>query len=567
MRTRSRATQTKRPQEWDAARTSACATGLYCELTLRQSRLFWWLLAAALVATRMCHSGLLWEGDAYPLAGAQQILHGKALYRDIWFDKPPLLPLAYLLFGALPGWPLRLAGVCYGLLACWIAYAFGRELWSEREGRWAAALLGFSLCFDFPAAAIPVASDLLMLAPHLAAVWLASRRPFWSGVLAAVAFWINPKGALVALVCVLWNPAGAVAMAAGFAAVSAAMLASLAGTGALAPYWEQVWRWGRLYAASPFEGSPLRNGIMRTLGWAGFHAAIVTAAAWCWIKGGLGNDRSVENHARVAGRKAEMTLGSAGLTAPDGARASRATVLGFIPLGKPEAQRAPREGAVAWVVGISRTACWVAWLVLSLAGVAAGLRFFPRYYSLLLPVVVMMGARGFALMKGRARFAVCLLLLIPVIRFAPAYWAAARNSDWRDTAMDRDSRAAAALVRATSKPGDTLFVWGYRPEDYVYTRLPAATMYLDSQPLTGVPADRHLTQSAPVETEAPRNRRAELTRSAPSFILDGLGLYNPRLAIGNYSDLHAWLGNYREVGRTGGTVIYRRVAGAGAAAR
>jgi len=99
----------------------------------------------------------------------------------------------------------------------------------------------------------------------------------------------------------------------------------------------------------------------------------------------------------------------------------------------------------------------------------------------------MMGARGFALMKGRARFAVCLLLLIPVIRFAPAYWAAARNSDWRDTAMDRDSRAAAALVRATSKPGDTLFVWGYRPEDYVYTRLPAATMYLDSQPLTGVP--------------------------------------------------------------------------------
>ena len=258
-----------------------------------------------------------------------------------------------------------------------------------------------------------------------------------------------------------------------------------------------------------------------------------------------------------------MTLGSAGLTAPDGARASRATVLGFIPLGKPEAQRAPREGAVAWVVGISLTARWLAWLLFSLAGVAAGMRFFPRYYFLLLPVVVMMGARGFALMKGRARFAVCLLLLIPVIRFAPAYWAAARNSDWRDTAMDRDSRAAAALVRATSKPGDTLFVWGYRPEDYVYTRLPAATMYLDAQPLTGVPADRHLTQSAPVETEAPRQRRAELARSAPTFILDGLGLYNPRLAIGNYPDLRAWLGNYREAGRTGGTVIYRREAGAG----
>jgi len=145
-----------------------------------------------------------------------------------------------------------------------------------------------------------------------------------------------------------------------------------------------------------------------------------------------------------------------------------------------------------------------------------------------------------------------------VIRFTPAYVTAARGGDWRDTAMDRDSRAASALVRGMAKPGDTLFVWGYRPEDYVYTRLPAATTYLDSQPLAGVPADRHLTQSTPVETEAPRARRAELTRSAPSFILDGLGLYNPRLAIGNYPDLREWLSNYREAGRTGGTVIYRR---------
>ena len=256
----------------------------------------------------MCHTGILWEGDAYPLAAAQQLLHGKALYRDIWFDKPPLLALAYLLFGALPGWPLRLAGACYSLLACWIAYAFGRERWSEREGCWAAALLGFSLCFDFPAAAIPVASDLLMLAPHLAAVWLASRRPFWSGVLAAAAFWINPKGVLVAAVCALWNPGGAVAMAAGFAAVSAAMMAWLAGTGALAPYWEQVWRWGKLYAARPFEDAPLRNGVLRTLGWAGFHAAIVTAAAWCWIKGGLNASQETGNRSLTV---AAQKIGSA----------------------------------------------------------------------------------------------------------------------------------------------------------------------------------------------------------------------------------------------------------------
>ena len=345
-----------------------------------------------------------------------------------------------------------------------------------------------------------------MLAPHLAAVWLASRRPFWSGALAAVAFWINPKGALVALVCLLWNPAGAIAIAAGFAAVSATMLACLAGTGALAPYWEQVWRWGRVYAARPFEDSPVRNGIVRTLSWAGFHAGIVTAAAWNAYRCGAGP--------RPANRNTEVAV------------------------------------ATPWR--------WLAWIVVSLAGVAAGMRFFPRYYFLLLPVVVMLAARGFALLKGRARFALLLLLLIPLVRFAPAYVTAARGVEWRDTAMDRDSRAAATVVRALSKPGDTLFVWGYRPEDYVYTRLPAATMYLDSQPLTGVPADRHLTQSAPVETELPRERRAELVRSAPTFILDGIDLYNPRLAIGTYPDLQPWLSTYREVGRTAGTVVYRK---------
>ena len=129
---------------------------------------------------------------------------------------------------------------------------------------------------------------------------------------------------------------------------------------------------------------------------------------------------------------------------------------------------------------------------------------------------------------------------------------------WRDTAMDRDSRAAAAMVARPRSPGDTLFVWGYRPEIYVYTRLPAATRFLDSQPLTGVPADRHLTQSTPVETDGVAARRAELAASRPTFVVDGLGEYNPRLALTEFADLRAWMAGYREVGRTAGSVIYRR---------
>jgi hypothetical protein len=486
---------------------------------LRNKRLFFLVLAALLLATRLCHLRILWEGDSYPLAAAGQMLLGKALYRDIWFDKPPLLAVAYLLFGAVPGWPLRLAGALYAMLACWVAGRFARDLWSQREGLWAAALLGFFLCFDIPSAVIPLASDLLMLAPHLAAVWLAfRRRAFWSGAAAAVAFWINPKGLIVAAACGLWFPVGIPAMAAGFASVSALVAAWLAGTGALVAYWDQVWRWGRIYAASPFVDNPLGNGLARTANWAGFHAALVVAVAWFLIKG-----EPPLSDIRGSGQGDSSSRGATNL----------------------------RERAFERLR-------WLAWLLLAAAGVAAGLRFFPRYYFLLLPVVAIMAARGFTLL-GRCRVCVALLLLIPLMRFGPGYLDAIRERGWRDTAMDRDSSQAAEIVRRFAKPGDTLFVWGYRPELYPYTRLPAGTMYLDSQMLTGVPADRHLTQSEPVEVEDTRRRRAALAHTDPTFVVDGLGTYNPRLEIGHYPDLSLWLAHYRQVGRTAETVVYERV--------
>lgn len=459
-------------------------------MVARPERLFWPAIFALLLVSRLCHAAILWEGDAYPLAAARQMLYGHPLYRGIWFDKPPLLAVSYLLFGAAPGWPLRLFGALAAALACWLAHRFARDLWTPREGLWAAALLAFFLTFGLPSAVIPAASDFLMLAPHLAAVWMAwKRRPFWSGSLAAVAFWLNPKGVFVAAACALWEPAGIPWMAAGFAAVSALVVGWLAAAGSLGAYWEEVWQWGRLYAASAPADQPWREGLLRTLNWAGFHIALVVAAARAWA---------------------------------------------------------------------SHTLRFAVWIAISLAGVAAGLRFFPRYYFLLLPPMVLLAARGFARGRRFADFAL-VLLLIPLIRFGPAYLAAVRDPAWRDTAMDRDSRTAAQVVRALSRPGDTLFIWGYRPEIYVYTGLPAATMYLDSQPLTGVPADRHLTQSDPIETTEAARRRAQLAASQPSIVVDGLGPYNPRLALDRFPDLRDWLSNYREVARAGQTVIYRRV--------
>jgi hypothetical protein len=467
---------------------------------VKSTRLFLLTLFALALAARLCHVDILWAEETLPLAAAAQIAHGKVLYRDIWFDKPPLLAWTYLAWDARDGFALRLAGALYVLLACWITWRFARDLWGRREALWAAGLLAFYLIFDIPSAVTPLAADLLMLAPHLAAVWLAWRgRAFWSGGLAGIAFLINSKGVFVLAACALWNVRALPLLLAGFAIPNAVALALLWSQGALGAYYEQVWKWGRVYAAGAFVANPWTNGLLRTAHWLGFHAAIAIGALWFWWR-------------------------------------------------DPKADRAR----------------WAAWAAVSFAAVAAGWRFFPRYYFQLLPLAALAGARGFTLLGRRRATAVAALLLVPLLRFGPRYALLARDlitgkqPHWADIAMDQDSRGAAQLARQQTTPGDNLFVWGFRPECYVYSGLPAATRYLDSQPLTGVPADRHLTVSQPVESEITRVRRAELARTHPSVIIDGLGLLNPRLAIGAYADLRPWLAQYHEVARTDLTVIYKR---------
>jgi hypothetical protein len=155
------------------------------------------------------------------------------------------------------------------------------------------------------------------------------------------------------------------------------------------------------------------------------------------------------------------------------------------------------------------------------------------------------------------------LLLIPLIRFGPRYvlLATGHSGEWRDIAMDQDSQAAARMTTQMAKPGDTLFVWGFRPDLFVYTNLPAATRFLDSQPLTGVPADRHLSQSAPVGADFTRANREELAGSRPTIVMDGLSLYNPALAMDRYAELRPWIAQYQEIARTKATIIYRLASG------
>jgi hypothetical protein len=448
-----------------------------------------------LLAARLCHTAVLWVEECYPAAAAIQILHGKTLYHDVWFDKPPLSTLVYLGWGAQAGIPLRLAGAIFVGFACWLAFRFATALWTEREGLAAACLLGFFLTFGVPAAVIPLAPDLLLVVPQLAAVYLAARgRPFWSGLAAGTGLLLNSKAVFVLAACAVWQWRNTGALLAGFILPNAAACGWMYLNGSLSEYWRQVWEWGFAYSRDTFIEQPLRTGALRTANWAGFHSAL--------ILGGVAALQTVRDRWR-----------------------------------------------------------WLCWIALASAGVVAGWRFFPRYYFLLLPALAMLGGRGFVSSRW-VRLAMLALLLIPLVRFGPRYvlLAAGRDANWSDLALNRDSAAAAHIVSTNARPGDTLLVWGYRPDIFAYTRMTAGSPFLDSQPLTGVLADRHLVDSRPTFPDLAARNRELLTRTRPAFIADGLGPPNPSLAITNYPELQTWMkaNGYAEIGRTPDTIVYKR---------
>ncbi len=467
----------------------------------RRAIWFWGSLAAALFASRACHLNILWADEDYHLAAAIQILHRKMLYRDLWYDKPPLSAIIALLFGGWPGWPLRIASTLIAIAGCALSFRFASQLWTRREGFYAAALVAFFLIFYSAPATIPLEPDTLMIVPHLAAVYLAWRqKPLAAGAMAGVAFLLNTKGLFVLAACLVFAPAAWFWLAAGFLLPNAVMLGWLVWNGALPAYFFDVWRWGFLYAAAPIENA--RGAVAETLGWLGFHAVLMIGAVAFW-----------------RGEK-------------------------------------DRRGLAIWA-GVS------------LIAVAVGWRFLPRYFNQLLPPLTIIAARGIALWRERRILFAALIvaMIVPMVRFGPRYIELAmdnlegRAHVWIDVAMDQESRRTADLVRAQMSDGDTMFVWGYRPNLFVYTRLPVASWLWDSQPLTGVPADRHLSDATPVAPDWARENRLQLIQTSPTFLIDGLSAYNPKLDIHNYPELADWLRRYCVAGRAGATTVYRQCTG------
>lgn len=452
------------------------------------------VVVVALAFLRLAHFQLLWSDEDYHLAAALHILHGKIPYRDFWYDKPPLDALYYLLIGAHPGVLLRVLDGVYVCTASLLVFFLGRDLWSEAEGLLAAFLQAFFLTFYLPAGVIPFAADALLLVPHLAAVLCAQRGRF---------IWSG----VWAGIGFLFNTKGLFLLPACAFWAAGDVLWLLAG-----------------FALPVMIGSGI---LMALRAWPAYIEQV-----WTW---GLVYARH-SPAGNVFTNGLHRVLDWAGFHA--------ALVLGTI-------------------FGVQRNWKLLLWIAFSFSAVGLGGRFVPRYFLQVLPPLAVVASRGIAVLwqkYGRNVAVMGVLLLVPLIRFGPRYIELMVNPQprWTDVALDEDSRAVAGHIARQKQPGDTVFVWGYRPNIYVYSRTIAPGPFWDSQPLTGVPADRHLETSLPVYQEAAALNRRTLIRSQPTFLVDGLGLLNNRLAPQAYPEVRGWMQNYAEIYRTPLSILYRR---------
>lgn len=507
------------------------------------------LVAVVSFVLRIAYAGHLYEDDGLWFTVGEELLRGKVLYREIYFDKPPGLALTYLLlfwsFGAHVI-TVRLFTIAYSTAIAVVVYLFGSRLYHKRVGLLAAVMFAvFSTTYPHFQA---LNTDLLMALPYTAGAYLLVRSRWnvcspgaapslqrWlalaGGALIGVAFQINPKAILdivffgaFLFASRKWTapelPTSAEATpesevrfgsdsstrepkapilfalaVAGVIAGSVPFLIYVAAGNSWSCYWTYVWDWGARYggynSATIIVVAALKSGanyltLNNTL-LIGL-AFVVFAVA-----------RQMRQHSNIADK-------------PTGA--SFNTALNF-------------RADVALLL----------WFAASFAGVMVGGRFYGHYFLQIVPGLSVIGARGIAginsCLKDRGpalrRSALALLVLgfaFTLVRFhtrgalLAADWVrgttSQSNAVWYHTMRDREELIVATVVtdmadendtadhlglerireggprtRPPEGPGDYLFVWGYRPEIYYLSGLLPASRFLSTQPLTGVPADVH----------------------------------------------------------------------------
>jgi len=573
------------------------------------------VLLAASFLLRILYSGHLCQDDGLWFTAGEEILRGKALYREIYFDKPPALPLVYgslfMVFGAHI-LVIRVFTIFYALAVSAVLYLFGSRLYDRRVGMIAAAM--FTLFSTTPVRSHVQGfnTDMLMTLPYTASAYFFVRACFEKrrslaligGVLTGVATQVNPKGifgllffAALLLVGHRWqvskagefsdspvetpNPPGhhrrmrspsihlALSALVGFAGGTLPFVVYLLATKSLSDYWLFVWDWGSRYA--------------------GYSPAWMVVGRGAWLT------------LVFFARNNTLLIGFIFVV----------VVIARALIAKVSEKRAP--------ISTGKDASWYAdalmsdvtlliWFSVSYIGMAVGGRFYSNYFFQILPSLCLIAAHGVigihsALRTNkrlhRTTFALIAAgLVIALVRTHTRTIELAvdlvrgvrggNNSEWYHERLNRDERMVAATVRdlpdttdtssilgaeamradsprtrGATNASDYLFVWGSRAEIYYWSGLLPASRYLSTQPLTGVPADvHHEGESHPVLDEsASTAARAELLReleqTRPKYIVDELGFFRTDLSIESYPEFREFLKEYKNIGPTGEFIIYR----------
>ena len=538
------------------------------------------LLAAATFLLRIFYAGHLYQDDGLWFTAAQEIVRGKALYREIYFDKPPLLPLIYAglfkVFGAHI-LTIRLFTILYSLTISAVLYKFGSWLYGRREGLVAAAMFTvFSTTFT-TGHMQGLNTDFVMVLPYAAGAFFLTRAPgekigatttrresLWfagaGGALIGVAGQANPKAVFglvfftaLLLISRRWTGESAradlvllaVALA-GFVLGALPFLIYLGCRGSLVSYWTYVWDWGARYAHYYSAGSVLDSALVQTLYYFGVNPVLLIALLFVVAR--LIRKRKAIGAQHESGRRRDIVL--------------------------------------------------TIWALTSYAGLAVGGRFFGHYFFQLLPSLCLIGARGVTValrevsqkrnsLKYALQAGLSIMFVFSVARFHArtavlAYdWFHGSRSQitrgWFHDRLNEEEKLVAAAVTDSGGANEIdqnadvqretscLFVWGYRPEIYFWSGLKPASRFLSSQPLTGVPADVHYFPEGdrPLLTEGERSRAREqlareLEATGPRFIVDELEFFTGSLGMKNYPELRDVMDRYKRSAVVGRFVIYVR---------
>src|SRR5437879_4799323 len=112
---------------------------------IKRSTVLKWFLVITAIAfiLRIFYVGHLYEDDGLWFTAGEEIARGKALYSEIYFDKPPVLPLLYGLLFSLFGahiLVIRLFTIVYTIGTSAVLYLFGTRLYDQRVGLISAAM-------------------------------------------------------------------------------------------------------------------------------------------------------------------------------------------------------------------------------------------------------------------------------------------------------------------------------------------------------------------------------------------------------------------------------------------